>query len=126
MCFTDMVENFNMAISEFELKRCEKQLETFLSKHRPPAHVRSQLDIGYRIKNQSVEIFEIRPDFRDETNKIEISVAKATFVKTKKNWKIYWQKSDQKWHSYDPEPSVKSIDAFLDVVSNDDHACFFG
>jgi len=114
-----------MAISEFELKRCEKQLENFLSKHRPPVHVRSQLDISFRIINQSVEIFEIRPDFRDDTNKIEISAAKATFVKTQNIWKIYWQKSDLKWHSYDPMPVVNSIEEFLEIVGNDQYECFF-
>ena len=46
-----------MAISEFEIKRCEKELDKFLTKTRPPAHMRDQLDLGYRIDNQSVEIF---------------------------------------------------------------------
>lgn len=45
-----------MAISEFEIKRCERELEKFLEEKRPPAHVRAQLDLGYRITGQSVEI----------------------------------------------------------------------
>ncbi len=70
-----------MPISEFEAKRCERELEKFLSEKRPPAHIRNQLDFGYRIENQSVVLFEIRPEWRNPEQMIEIPFAKATFVK---------------------------------------------
>ena len=53
-----------MAISEFEIKRCEREVEKFLKARRPPAHIRNQLDFGYRLENQSVELYEIRPDWK--------------------------------------------------------------
>jgi len=115
-----------MAISEFEIKRCERELEKFLSVRRPPVHVRNELDIGYRLMNQSVEIFEVAPNWRDPAEKIENPVAKATYVKSQKIWKVYWHKSDMKWHSYDPMPVVKSIEDFLTAVGEDKHCCFFG
>jgi len=114
-----------MAISEFEIKRCERELEKFLIVHRPPVHVRDQVDISYRISNQSVEIFEIRPHFRDPSQKTEVSVAKGTYVKSQNIWKIYWQKSDLKWHKYDPVPTVKLFEEFLTVVGKDQYECFF-
>jgi len=43
-----------MAISEFEIKRVEKTMEGYLDRARPPVHIRNELDIGYRIANQSV------------------------------------------------------------------------
>lgn len=46
-----------MAISEFEIKKIEKELEAFMKVQRPPAHIRNELDLGYRIEGQSVEIF---------------------------------------------------------------------
>ena len=58
-----------MAISVFEVKRCERELEKFLVAKRPPAHVRNQLDFCYRIENQSVELIEIRPDWREPKKK---------------------------------------------------------
>lgn len=115
-----------MAISEFEIKKCEKELEAFMKVHRPPAHIRSQLDLGYRISGQSVEIFEIRPQWNNPAQFREQAVAKATFVKTQNCWKIFWQRADLKWHGYDPAPSVKSLKEFLDIVGEDKHACFFG
>lgn len=115
-----------MTISEFEIKKCEKDLEVFMKKHRPPANIRNEVDFSYRIENQSVEIFEIRPHWSNPSEKIETPIAKATYVKTQKLWKVYWQKSDLKWHSYEPLSEVKSLEQFLITVGEDKHACFFG
>ncbi len=115
-----------MTISEFEVKRCERELEKFLEAKRPPVHIREQFDIGYRIENQSVELFEIRPEWRNPENKMELPFAKTTFVKKEKIWKIYWQRQDLKWHSYKPVPSVQHFEEFLSVVKEDANACFFG
>ncbi|WP_111978423.1 DUF3024 domain-containing protein [Algibacillus agarilyticus] len=115
-----------MAISEFEIKRCERELNKFLTEHRPPMHLRDQIDISYKIENQTVEIFEIRPDFRDQNIKIEAPFAKATYVKSQNNWNIFWLKSDLKWHVYQPTPTVKLFESFLEIVSQDKHHCFFG
>ena len=115
-----------MAISEFEIKRCEREVEKYLDERRPPAHVRNQLDFGYRIENQSVELFEIRPQWNKPEVKLEIPFAKATFVKKEKLWKIYWQRQDLKWHRYTPAPSIQYFEEFLSIVSEDKKACFFG
>lgn len=115
-----------MALSEFEVKKCEQELEAFLKVHRPPAHMRSQLDLGYRISGHSVELFEIRPQWDNPAQMQELAVAKATFVKTQKCWKVFWQRGDLKWHRYDPAPTVQSLKEFLTLVGQDTHACFFG
>jgi hypothetical protein len=116
----------DMAISEFEVKRCEREIEKFLVDNRPPTHIRNEVDFGYRIENQSVELFEIRPEWNNPQNKIEIPFAKASFVKKEKLWKIYWQRQDLKWHSYKPAPNVQYFEEFLSIVSEDANACFFG
>ena len=115
-----------MPISEFEVKRCEKEIQKFLDARRPPAHIRDKLDFGYRIENQSVELFEVRPQWNNPQNKIEIPFAKATYVKKEKLWKIYWQRQDLKWHRYTPAPTVKYFEEFLSIVNEDANACFFG
>lgn len=115
-----------MAISEFEIRRCEKELEKFLEENRPPAHVRAQFDLAYRVSGQSIEIFEVRPGFRDPGKTIEISVAKTTYVKSQKVWKVYWMHQDLKWHSYPRAPQVRYLEEFLTLVKEDANACFFG
>jgi len=115
-----------MALSEFEIKKIEREVGAFIEKRRPPPHLREELDLGFRIKGRSVEIFEVRPLWRHPGKKIEEQVAKATYIKTQRVWKVYWQRSDLKWHRYDPDPEVKTLKDFLDVVDRDEYACFFG
>jgi len=115
-----------MALSEFETKKCERAIAAFMEKRRPPVHIRKELDLGYRIKGQSIEIFEVRPFWRNPEERIEQAVAKATYVKTKGVWKVYWQRADLKWHKYDPGPEVDSVEEFLEKVDEDAHGCFFG
>lgn len=116
-----------MSLSEFETRRISKVVGDFVEARRPPAHIRPQLDLSFRFENQSVEIFEIRPRFQGaEGETTENSVAKATFIKTRKHWKVFWQRADLKWHPYPPAPIVGSIEEFLALVAEDKHACFFG
>jgi hypothetical protein len=115
-----------MALSEFESKQVERAVSRFMERRRPPPHIRPELDLGYRLSGQSVEIFEIRPVWKNPKEKMEHPVAKATYVKTRAVWKVYWIRADLKWHSYGPVPTVGDIKKFLELVENDKHACFFG
>jgi hypothetical protein len=115
-----------MAFSEFELKKIEKAAEAFLKVRRPPAEIRKQLDIAWGLDGQSLFIFEIRPLWNDPSTYEEYPFAKATFVKAKGIWKIYWLRQNLKWNSYDPTSQVKSIEAVFHTVNNDEYGCFFG
>jgi hypothetical protein len=115
-----------VAISEFETRRVEKLASGYIDVHRPPAHIRSQLDIGFRVTDQSLELFELRPRWDNPSEIMELSFAKTTFVKKSKSWKIYWMRQDLKWHSYEPIPEVSTLEEVLTVVSEDAFACFRG
>ncbi len=109
-----------MALSEFEIKECEKAIDAFMERRRPPEHIRDRLDLSFRIKGQSVEIFEVRPDWRDPNRKMESSVAKATYVRTRRLWGVLWRRADLKWHRYDPDPELPTIEDVLRIVDRDD------
>lgn len=115
-----------MAIREFEIKRIEKVVGKAVEKRRPPAHVRNEFDIGFRIDNQSVFIYERRQDWRDKSEYYEVDNAKLTWVKTQNLWRIYWMRQDLKWHSYQPNATAKNIEAAVEVVMSDQHGCFWG
>ena len=115
-----------MAFDECARKRMESAVAKFVEERRPPLHIRSQLDIGFRIAGHSIEIFEIRPAWNRPAEILEEPVAKATFVQTRDIWKVFWQRADLKWHSYAPVPTVGSIEKFLELVAADPHGCFWG
>ena len=115
-----------MALNDIERKRIEKTVGVFVAKLRPAPHIRPQLDFGFRVSGQSVELFEIRPQWDQPEVKRESSFAKATFIRSQGKWKVFWMRADSTWHSYLPLPQVKGIEDFLAAVKKDDHACFFG
>lgn len=115
-----------MAFSEFEAKKIERAASEFLEVRRPPAHIRSQVDLDVRVSGQNVQVVEIRPHFLEPSKIIEAPMAKATYVKRTQRWKIYWMRGDLKWYSYTPEPESRSIEEFFAIVNTDEHRCFFG
>lgn len=116
-----------MALSEFETRRLEKVVGAFVEHRRPAPHIRPQLDLAFRVSGQSVEIFEVRPTWRGAPGEtMEHSVAKATYVRSREIWKVFWKRADLKWHAYPPAPQVGTIERFLALVDEDRHGCFFG
>jgi len=116
----------DLQMNDIERKRIENAIEAFVSKHRPPAHLRDQVDLSFRFDGRSIEIFEIRPRWDNAAQRIEEAVAKARHVKSRDTWLVYWQRADLKWHKYDPMPEVNTLEAFLKLVDKDEYACFFG
>lgn len=113
-----------MAFSEFEERRIGKVVGGFVEKRRPPAHVRDRSDLMFAIEGQSVFLLEKRRLMDGKV--IERPFAKATWVKTQDVWKLYWQRANLKWHSYEPAAAVPTIEVFCDVVGADLYGCFWG
>ena len=103
-----------------------EEFENYIEKIRPSADIRNKLDIAYRIDNQSIIIFEIRPRWDNTEEYFTSDIAKATFVKSKNHWKIFWQRADLKWYNYTPNPIVKNLKDFIKIVEEDKLGCFWG
>lgn len=115
-----------MAINPFQSLDIIEVMENFIDRIRPTESIRPKLDIGYKIEEQSVIIHEIRPRYDNPEIKIEPLIAKTTFIKKHNHWKVFWLRSDLKWHSYKPCPVVKSLADFTQLVENDEYHCFWG
>lgn len=115
-----------MAIDASHVLELIEVMENFMTKRRPPENIRSKFDLSYKIEDQSIIIFEIRPRWDNPEEIMEFPVAKTTFVKAKNHWKVFWQKADLKWHGYEPKLVVKSIQEFVKLVDEDKHHCFWG
>jgi hypothetical protein len=115
-----------MALTKKQIEEVEKAAAKFLYYKRPSEEIRNKVDLAYRIEEQSVYIFEIRPKWDDENIIIEEQIAKTTYVKAQKHWKIFWMRGNLQWSLYEPIPYVKLISDFFDIVSDDEMCCFFG
>jgi hypothetical protein len=113
-------------LNDLEKKKVENIVGAFVAKRRPPVNVRKDVDLSFRIKGQSVEIFEIRPTWLGDGETHEIPIAKATFVRTRKVWQLYWQRRDLKWHGYEPLPEAQTIEEVVAEIDADPCACFWG
>jgi len=78
-----------MALTELENARANKTLGEFIDRRRPAPHVRHELDLGYRVPGQSVEVYEVRPAWDRPGERMERPIAKATFVRTQDVWQVY-------------------------------------
>ena len=115
-----------MALTELETARVRRTLGAFVEGRRS-SHRREKLDLAFRVSGQSVEIFEVRPALGGAAGeKVEIPVAKATYVRTVRRWRVFWLRQDMKWHTYQPVPDVATIEEFVALVREDRNACFFG
>jgi hypothetical protein len=114
-----------MAFNELDLQRIKKHVGGLCEK-RSPVHIRNELHLDYVIENQSVTIFEERPHWKEPEIVTQTEVAKVTFVRSQKVWKLYWMRGNLKWHSYEPLSSAASLEELVAEIDEDPMCCFFG
>lgn len=116
-----------MAWSEFEQHRFNAVLRRFCEEHTSP-EIRHKLSYEFQLNaaQQSVEICEVRPHFQQPEIKIHSPVARFSFVKTSKQWKLYWMRGNGKWFRYETDAPMASIEDVLSVINTDQYGCFFG
>ena len=78
----------------------------------------------FSIEGQSVVLLEKRRLMDGEV--IERPFAKAAWIRMQEVWRLYWQRADLKWHSYQPVATVSSIEAFCQALDEDPYGCFWG
>lgn len=117
-----------MAFTSAETTLIESAMADFMAKRRPREDIRHKIDLAYRIKHkeQSVEIFSIRPYWKNPEEKIESEVAKARYRRNIARWHILWMRADMKWHLYEPHPEALLFEEFLAIVDEDANCCFWG
>ncbi|MFT4664900.1 MAG: hypothetical protein ACI8YQ_004324 [Polaribacter sp.] len=104
----------------------ERTIKTWMELIRPPLDRRDQIDIGYTFENNELEVFEIRPVWDDKSKKTTLPIAKSTYIKSKKMWKLYWMNGNQKWEFYKPNGELNTMDKILHEIKADEQNCFWG
>ena len=101
-------------------------MENYMSVLRPEPELRQKIDYSYEIIDQSIILNENNPDYDNPEVWLIYGYAKATYIKKKDVWKIFWKRADDKWHAYTPNPTVKELKDFLKIVDEDKYHCFKG
>lgn len=101
-------------------------MKKYIDQKRPPLELRDKIDINYSSSGQSFEIFSIRPHWKKKNEKVYSSIAKFTYVKARKIWKIYWMRASGKWELYEPKREVTSLSSGLKIIDKDQYGCFWG
>ena len=105
----------------------QQYLKTFVETLRPKdPEIRQQIDIGYSWKNNTAVLFEISPKWDNPEELLNTEFAKIRYIKTQKEYKLYWMRSTGKWELYEPFPISTNLKELLNVIKEDAHYCFFG
>ena len=115
-----------MAFTPHELTAHHAALQWFLARRRPPEHIRPQLDVGWAIVGHTVDLFEVRPDWRDPSVTRHRPFARIRYIRTQDRWRLHWMRASLKWQVYEPDPEHEDLLGALAVVHEDAFACFFG
>ncbi|MBU1220433.1 DUF3024 domain-containing protein [Myxococcota bacterium] len=114
-----------MALNNDFLLKIQSLMDEFIARRRPPEDIRNLVDLFYRIENQSVVIIEKRQRY-DCDEYYDFPIAKATYIESRKQWKIFWMRSDEKWHGYKPLEYCRYLSKFIKTVDEDKYHCFWG
>jgi hypothetical protein len=114
-----------LALTEVQKAQVDKLLTAYCAKRVPPA-VQSKVRVGYRIEGNAVILYEERPAFRPPHDWQEMVVAKFTYVGTQREWRLYCQHRDLRWHTYQALPAASSFAKLLDEVDADPTGIFWG
>jgi hypothetical protein len=116
----------DMAFSDIERAANHAALKWFLARRVPPAHIRDQLDFGYAIVGHTVDLQEVRPDWRDKSITRQRAFARVRYVRAQDHWRLYWMRANLRWYRYEPCPTHHSLQDALAVIHEDRYGCFFG
>ena len=97
-----------------------------MCRRRSPARFERELKFVYEVDGHNVSIYEIRAQWDNPEKQTKLGVARLKFVRTRKEWKLYWMRRDLKWHLYDPSEMPKDLDALVKIVDEDRYGAFFG
>ena len=114
-----------MAFTDIDIQRIKKIVGGLCSK-RTPEHLKDQLRFEYEIEKQSVIINEVRPVWNNPNEFMKLPMAKITFIKSQKLWKLYWKRASGKWYKYKPKESDPELNSLVQEIDEDTYGCFFG
>lgn len=101
-------------------------MEEWLNRKRPSEEMRPKLDYTYLLERNTFILCEIRPNYRTGKDWRKLPFAKIHYLKSKKVYKIYWQRASGKWLAYDDPSETESLRSAIKTIDDDMYGCFYG
>jgi hypothetical protein len=114
-----------MGLPPFTKRLVEKKLQDYCAQ-KVPEHARNQLRVGFKIRGNSVTLFEERPAFPDPSQWVDIVVAQFRYNPSCREWTLYCADRNSRWHEYDDLEANKDFDVLLREVEEDPTGIFWG
>jgi hypothetical protein len=114
-----------MALPEFTKRLVESKLSSYCEQ-RVPLHVRDRVKLAFKIRGNSVTLFEQRPVYREKSKWVDIPVAQFRFNLSRSLWTLYCADRNSKWHEYLPAALTRDFDMLLAEVDKDPTGIFWG
>jgi len=114
-----------MALSPLTRKLVEKKLGAYCEGKIPP-HLRHKIQIGFKIRGNSVTLIEERPYFYDPSQWSKSVVAQFRLNPDDQLWTLYCADRNSRWHLYSRSVPTKNINTLLHWVEADPTGIFWG
>ncbi|OGS46246.1 MAG: hypothetical protein A2539_02645 [Elusimicrobia bacterium RIFOXYD2_FULL_34_15] len=114
-----------MAIPEGVKQQIENKLREYCS-NRIPEHASDMVKLDFKIKGNSITLFEMRPAF-DKTNEwVDIVIAQFRHNPENSFWTLYCADRNSKWNRYIDTDPTEDFDKLLKEVEKDPTGIFWG
>lgn len=91
-----------------------------------PLHIRDQVKLAFKIRGNSVTLYEQRPVYREKAKWVDVPVAQFRFNLSRSLWTLFCADRNSKWHEYLPSEPTRDFDVLLAEVDKDPTAIFWG
>lgn len=109
-------------LDAFTKKKIENILDSYIEQ-KVPKHARDQVKLNYKIRGDSVTLFEERVGFRSDQ---WIQLPVAQFRRNENNkWTVYWQDSKDRWHPVDEITPEDDFELQLQAVDRNNQGVFW-
>jgi hypothetical protein len=114
-----------MALSEFTRKLVETKLGKYC-RDKAPDEFANEVRVGFKIRGNTVTLFEERPAYFDPDEWVMISVAQFRYDDQRNTWSLYCADRHSRWHRFEDIEPVSDFDVLLDVIEEDATGIFWG
>ena len=114
-----------MALPDLTRRLVEEKLGEYC-KRRIPAHLLDRVRVGFKIRGNSVTLFEERPAFGFPGKWVDIVVAQLRFNPKRNEWTLYCADRNSRWHEYFDTVPTRDLDDLIREVDEDPTGIFWG